>query len=71
MFQAKAKRHQRSDSKSLRTRASQQRSREYRLRLESLEPRMMLSATPGTWTALANTNPAAGGTMELLEVLTI
>ena len=67
MFQAKAKRHQRSDSKSLRARARQQRSREYRLRLESLEPRMMLSTTAGTWTALANTNPAAGGTMELLS----
>ena len=67
MFQAKAKRRHHSNSKTLRSHAHQQRSREYRLRLESLEPRMMLSTTAGTWTPLANTNPAAQGMLELLS----
>ena len=37
-------------------------------RLESLEPRMMLTATPGTWTPLAHIPPTTNvGTMELLS----
>ena len=72
MIQATAKRRHRSESKTLRAHSRQQRSRENRLRLESLEPRMMLTTTPGTWTALTNplpTNysPNNNGSMELLS----
>ncbi len=68
MFQSKAKRRQRSVSKNLRTRTSHQRQHSRTLRLESLEPRMMLTTTPGTWTALAHIPPTTNvGTMELLS----
>ena len=61
MFQAKAKRRPRSDSKTLRTRAGHQPRHSRLLRLESLEPRQLLT---GTWQTLAPTNPSAGPTGE-------
>jgi uncharacterized repeat protein (TIGR01451 family) len=68
MFQAKTKRLQNSASKTLSNRANPRRSFSRRLRLESLEPRMMLTATPGTWTALAHLAPTSHiGTMQLLS----
>jgi uncharacterized repeat protein (TIGR01451 family) len=68
MFQAKAKRRQRYYSKSRRSRSIGLRPVSRRVGMESLEPRMMLTATPGTWTALANIAPAGNvGTLELLS----
>jgi uncharacterized repeat protein (TIGR01451 family) len=65
MFQANAKRRHRSDSKTLRTRAIGRRPLSRQVGMESLEPRMMLTA--GTWTALAHFAPAnVGITMDLL-----
>ena len=68
MFQAKAKRRHHADSKTLRTRTRAHRPRARRVGMESLEPRMMLNATPGTWTPLAHIPATTNvGTMELLS----
>jgi uncharacterized repeat protein (TIGR01451 family) len=64
MFQAKATRRHRSDSKTLRARARQPQFRPRSLRLESLEPRRLLT---GAWSALAHAAPVTNiRTMELL-----
>jgi Domain of unknown function DUF11/Kelch motif len=67
MFQAKAKRRQRSDSKALRSRSGRERFNSRSLCLETLEPRMMLTATPGTWTALTSAPPSTFGSAVLLS----
>ncbi len=68
MFQAKATRRHRSDSKTVRSGANHQRRHSRSLRPEALEPRQMLT---GTWTAVTNLAPFNGGTMELLSDGTI
>ena len=72
MFQATPQRHRRSVPSHFARAQGGIGPKAHRLRLESLEPRMMLSATAGTWTRLTNplpTNysPNNNGSMELLS----